>query len=244
MKKLATLILSFALVLSLLACATGGSYDPPDGNVTDELQQQIRRLEDEVRELNNTIQDNDRLLTETIERTQVLEEEKRIIEEIAQFLRDEKNLLGEHTWGRIGMIEVAESEDGYLTFVISHCAQARITGYSLRNVEPRIIETHLREVDTTPLGIYQIEIDLYNVWGGNAHFDTPFFRQNPVEVINELFFVPEGFEGLFNVFRYHACHQSWTFVLGSDLPIRVTESEMTEVPIPNNRIEIPLGIRR
>ena len=71
----------------------------------------------------------------------------------------------------------------------------------------------------------------------------PHIRETTVVFAQEIDTAPLGLYQ-FNIFRYSPYSHGLTILIGSDLPLVVEESEFTELPVLNNRIEIPLGIRR
>ena len=236
-----------SLFIFLSSCTSVGSNDPTD---TTDFEERIQEMENIIQELNNRITELDEELYSQNILMQDLEQQKQEIEELRQELISKiysfDDDMVDHTWGGLGFIEIVEKE-GELFFVVQYCATARILGYSLSNIEPHIRETPVvfaQIFDTALLGNYQIEIHFPSIFTGISTGGTAFRRLYPIGIVQEIIFVPEEFEGQFNLFRYSPYSHGLTLLIGSDLPIIVEESEFTELPILNNRIEIPLGIRR
>ncbi|MCL2530976.1 MAG: hypothetical protein FWE40_02310 [Oscillospiraceae bacterium] len=158
----------------------------------------------------------------------------------------EENRLAllDYRCGGINMIEIIEDETAQLILVITNCGYSPIWSYRADMLDTDawgdMITSDWGEVNIHDLGSFNAEVHLYPILGENPILH----RLYPYGEVNEFSLVPVGFEGKFNILFSSQESRVLSIFIGSHLPINIETIERVgdEIPFPNNRIEIPLGI--
>jgi hypothetical protein len=221
MKKTICILFVLAMCLPLLACTSLTSVRDEGLLTFDEWQKRF----DYYHGIGERLSAHE--WQQRWDETQIRQEERRIA-------------LAEAGCENLSMIEIVEDEDGQLILVITYCGHSALAlaGYRAWMHNAETIGTATEDINARPLGNYRIAVQLRPVLGNNHLLYSIF----PPHEIHNFNFVPAGFEGQFNITIATYPHHEIMIFIGSDLPINVEQVEAAELPFPNNRIEIPLGI--